>query len=58
MIDRQGSKIVWECDSCDETFDSEEGEEFATAWARAKREGWKSKKIGTEWLHGCPKCGV
>jgi hypothetical protein len=37
MIDRQGNKIIWECDSCDETFDSEDGEEFSTAWAPLAR---------------------
>ena len=58
MIDRQGDKIVWECDSCPETFESEQGEEFNVAWSRAKREGWRTKKIGDEWVHGCPGCGV
>ena len=58
MMDRQSGKIVWECDSCNETFDSDEGEDFSTAWARAKCDGWKTKKIGSEWVHGCPRCGV
>ena len=57
-MDRQSGKIVWECDSCNETFDSDEGEDFSTAWARAKCDGWKTKKIGSEWVHGCPRCGV
>ena len=58
MIDRQGNKILIECDSCDEVFSSNEGEEWSAVWASAKQEGWRSKKIGNEWVHGCPKCGV
>lgn len=58
MIDRQGGKILIECDSCNEVFDGETGEEFAAVWSRAKRDGWRTKKVADEWLHGCPKCGV
>jgi len=57
MIDRQGGKILFECDSCDDVFEGGEDEEFASAWARAKGEGWKAMKIADEWLHGCPRCG-
>lgn len=53
--DRQGGRIVIECDSCDETFEGERGEEWETLWPRAKREGWKSAKVAGEWMHGCPK---
>ncbi len=56
MIDRQGTKILFECDSCDEVFESEEHEEFNPAWARAKRDGWRARKVGTEWVHECPNC--
>lgn len=58
MIDRQGGKVVVECDSCNETFESEVGEEFAEMWSRAKRDGWRTRKIAGEWLHGCPRHGV
>lgn len=57
MIDRQHGFIVFACDSCDESFDSGE-DDFAEAWAEAKREGWCARKVAGEWLHGCPKCGV
>ena len=57
MIDRQSSKVLIECDTCDEVFDGESGD-FAEVWTAAKREGWRTKKIGSEWVHGCPKCGV
>lgn len=57
MIDRQYGKIVFECDSCPEIFDAET-KDFSDAWERAKCEGWRSRKLGSEWLHGCGKCGV
>lgn len=55
MIDRQHGKLVFECDCCPETFEGE-SVEFAEAWAAAKRDGWRSKKIGEEWVHSCGKC--
>jgi len=58
MIDRQGGRILIECDSCDEVFTGEEGAEWPEVWAAARREGWRSKQIGREWVHGCPDCGV
>ena len=54
MIDRQGGKIVIECDCCDATIDGPEADEFAALWARAKAEGWRTRKIAGEWLHACP----
>lgn len=58
MIDQQKGRIVIECDSCSETHGGDEGDEFAAVWAEAKRDGWRTKKIGNDWVHGCPKCGV
>lgn len=57
MIDRQRGKILIDCDSCSEVFEGA-SDEWNDVWPEAKREGWKSKKIGSEWVHGCPKCGV
>jgi hypothetical protein len=57
MIDRQYGKLVFECDSCPETFGGD-SDDFSAAWAAAKSEGWSSRKIADEWLHGCPKCGA
>lgn len=57
MIDRQHGKIVIECDSCPETFEGDSGE-WSEVWAAAQREGWRSKKIGDQWVHGCRQCGV
>lgn len=58
MIDRQHNKIIIACDSCEETFEGEPGDEFADVWAAAQRDGWRTRKIANEWLHGCPRCGV
>ena len=58
MIDRQGHKILIECDTCSEVFEGEEDAEFAEVWAEAKRDGWRSRKIGNDWVHGCGKCHV
>ncbi len=65
MIDRQkGDNIVIECDSCPATFDAvHEGlgigsSNFSIVWGAAKDEGWRARKIGQDWVHGCPKCGA
>ena len=55
MIDRQGGDIVFECDECGESLESETSD-FNSAWNLAKRDGWRAKKIGTEWCHECPNC--
>jgi hypothetical protein len=47
MIDRQHGKVVLECDSCDEVYDANT-DDFGAAWAAAKRDGWRTKKIGSE----------
>jgi Zn finger protein HypA/HybF involved in hydrogenase expression len=57
MIDRQHGKIQIECDSCDEVYRGE-STEFAEVWRAAKLDGWQTRKIAEEWLHGCPKCGA
>lgn len=58
MIDRQHGKIVIECDSCDAVFEGEKHHDWGGVWGLAKRDGWTSRKIANEWLHGCPKCGA
>jgi hypothetical protein len=58
MIDRQrGGKIVFECDACPETFDTET-DEFPVALNMIKRDGWHVRKVAGEWMHCCDKCGV
>lgn len=58
MIDRQGNRILIECDSCPEVFEGEEGDTFTETWNAAKRDGWRTRQISGEWLHGCPECGA
>ena len=58
MIDQQGDLIVLECDSCPETIEASEEDGWNELWPRAKRLGWTSRKIGTEWVHSCANCGV
>ena len=58
MIDRQGDKIIWECDSCSETFEWPDRNGFQEGWSEARRLGWRARKIGNDWVHACPACEV
>ncbi len=55
MIDRQNGNLVFECDTCGETFESA-ASDFNSAWNQAKRDGWWVKKFGQDWIHSCFKC--
>ena len=57
-IQYRGRDIAVECDSCNEVLEGEKGELWETFWPRARRDGWKAKKIGVDWVHACPKHGV
>lgn len=54
MIDRQHGKIVIECDACDETLQGD-SDNWQEVWPAAKRDGWRTRQIGSEWVHMCPK---
>jgi hypothetical protein len=56
MIDRQGGRLIFECDSCAATFEGAKGDDFNEAWGAAKSEGWKAQKIGQTWIHACSDC--
>jgi hypothetical protein len=56
MIVRQYGKIIFECDECGDTFESNT-REFDEAWENAKDEGWRAYKEDGEWCHSCPDCG-
>lgn len=56
MIDREGGKLKFVCDECDDDFESEEGETFYEAWNAAKDAGWQARKIGDDWVHICCVC--
>ena len=55
MIGREHNNVVFECDECGEVLEGVTSD-FNSAWARAKREGWRVRKIGNEWVHNCPRC--
>lgn len=55
MIDRQFGEITFECDGCEETFPSGEGE-WGDAMSQFRQNGWKAEKIGDDWVHLCPTC--
>jgi hypothetical protein len=55
MLDRQGGKIIFECDVCGETFDTDE-RDFVEAKGKFDEEGWRARKIGSDWVHNCPDC--
>jgi uncharacterized C2H2 Zn-finger protein len=57
MIDRQHGDIFFECDSCSEILTTNQAD-FNSAWNMAKREGWTASKIGSEWVHACPRCKI
>jgi hypothetical protein len=58
MIDRQhGGKIIVECDSCNAVLETETAD-FEEARLIMRNAEWKVRKIASEWLHGCNKCGV
>jgi hypothetical protein len=56
MIDRQGGKLIVECDSCPAVLDTETAD-FQECRDLMVREEWRVSKIAGVWLHGCPKCG-
>ena len=56
MMDQQRGKIIFECDACGEVLETDHSD-VATAWRTAAKEEWESRKIGQDWVHGCPRCG-
>ena len=57
MMDRQHGLILFECNVCGAVLETEE-RDFNEAKLIQDREGWKARKIGTDWCHSCSKCGV
>ena len=55
MLDRQGGNIWFECDTCPETLDTGTSD-FDSARNLLRREGWRTSKVGTEWVHACSNC--
>lgn len=52
MIDHQRGQIVFECDACGDTLDTDT-REFDEANALRREEGWLAEKVGRDWVHFC-----
>jgi hypothetical protein len=57
-INNQKGLVLIECDSCNEVFEGERGEDFGVTWATARGQGWKTHRVGKDWVHACVKCNV
>jgi hypothetical protein len=55
MLDRQKGNIIFKCDGCADVLETETGD-FDSAMNLFRREGWKARKIGEDWMHLCRKC--
>jgi hypothetical protein len=55
MLDRQKGEIVFECDGCSDTLETGE-REFSEAKHALDAEGWRARKLGSDWMHYCPGC--
>lgn len=47
---------VFECDVCEAEYRGEPGDIFNDVWKEAEKAGWRSRKIGHDWAHACPRC--
>lgn len=54
-ISRIYGDVVFTCDNCDDTLETHE-DDFTTALAVSRSEGWRADKVGSEWEHRCPQC--
>lgn len=54
-IDRQKGDIIFECDACGETFETNQAD-FNTGFGMIKRAGWRARKIKDVWSHYCDCC--
>jgi hypothetical protein len=52
MIDRQHGRIVIACDVCGRLSDATATSVWGV-WLQAKREGWRTRKIGKYWRQFC-----
>jgi predicted RNA-binding Zn-ribbon protein involved in translation (DUF1610 family) len=55
MFTLQKGNIVFECDTCGETLETEQAD-FHSALNMAKRQGWRTRKFEEVWAHACPNC--
>ena len=52
MIDRQRGKIVFECDACSDTLETDT-DDFTEANVQRRDAGWSAMKVEGEWIHFC-----
>ena len=57
MLDRQRGHIIFECDVCGDTLETDM-RDFTEARTAFNNEGWRSRKLGADWIHYCAECGV
>ena len=57
MLIRQYKTVAFECDSCDNVVQGDSDDSFEVVWKAAKDQGWTTRKVAGEWLHGCATCG-
>lgn len=56
MMDKQKGDFVFECDVCGKVLETDQAD-FGVAINMMKRQGWTTRKLGKDWLHGCDHCG-
>ena len=57
MLDRQLGEYIFECDVCGDVLNTDD-RDFNAARDALTNSGWKARKIGSDWCHSCPACGV
>lgn len=54
-ITRDGDELVFCCDRCPATLDTDHGE-LAQAWQKAYDKGWRGEIVNNKSRHVCPTC--
>jgi hypothetical protein len=54
-VDRQKGNIIFECDACNETLETNTSN-WDAAMNMLRHGGWKARKEDEEWVHYCDKC--
>lgn len=54
-LERERGLIVFTCDECGEVEETET-RDFEEAREHIRAEGWRTSKVGDEWVHKCRGC--
>jgi hypothetical protein len=57
MIERDKGNVIFVCDTCEKKLETHL-DDFKEAFAMFRREGWKTERVGKDWIHGCEDCGT